>query len=99
MLNLNFPGTSESTFQKGFRMLDYLHKVTREATDRGASAVEYGLMVAAIAAVIVSIVFGLGQLVSGTFNSTCSAMRNAPAHTAVAGTDCNSETSRTAATP
>jgi len=38
--------------------------------DRGASAVEYGLMVAAIAAVIVGLVFGLGGLVRDTFSTT-----------------------------
>jgi pilus assembly protein Flp/PilA len=36
----------------------------------GASAVEYGLLVAAIAAVIVVIVFGLGALVRDAFSST-----------------------------
>ncbi|HST85800.1 MAG TPA: Flp family type IVb pilin [Kineosporiaceae bacterium] len=39
--------------------------------DRGASAVEYGLMVAAIAAVIVGIVFGLGGVVQNVFTNTC----------------------------
>jgi pilus assembly protein Flp/PilA len=38
--------------------------------DRGASAVEYGLLVAAIAAVIVAVVFGLGALVRDALNST-----------------------------
>jgi Flp pilus assembly pilin Flp len=40
------------------------------APDRGASAVEYGLLVAAIAAVIVGIVFGLGGIVGATFQQT-----------------------------
>ena len=53
-------------------MLRYIRTVMRSASDRGASAVEYGLMVAAIAAVIVGIVFGLGSLVKGTFNTTSS---------------------------
>jgi pilus assembly protein Flp/PilA len=57
-------------------MLRYIRKVMRSASDRGASAVEYGLMVAAIAAVIVGIVFGLGRLVGGQFNKTCSAISN-----------------------
>jgi pilus assembly protein Flp/PilA len=52
-------------------MLSYLHKVMRDTKDRGASAVEYGLMVAAIAAVIVGIVFGLGGVVQGVFTDTC----------------------------
>jgi pilus assembly protein Flp/PilA len=38
--------------------------------DRGASAVEYGLMIAAIAAVIVGIVFGLSSVVEGAFSRT-----------------------------
>jgi pilus assembly protein Flp/PilA len=55
-------------------MLAYLRKVSRHARDRGASAVEYGLMVAAIAAVIVGVVFGLGTLVKSAFDKTCSAV-------------------------
>jgi pilus assembly protein Flp/PilA len=55
-------------------MLAYLRKVSRHARDRGASAVEYGLMVAAIAAVIVAVVFGLGTLVRSAFSKTCSAV-------------------------
>ena len=58
--------------RKGSAMLSYLRKVTRDTKDRGASAVEYGLMVAAIAAVIVGIVFGLGGIVQGVFKKTCS---------------------------
>lgn len=38
--------------------------------DRGASAVEYGLMVAAIAAVIVGVVFFLGDMARSTFEQT-----------------------------
>jgi pilus assembly protein Flp/PilA len=56
---------------KGIRMLSYLRKVMRDTKDRGASAVEYGLMVAAIAALIVGIVFGLGGIVSEVFTDTC----------------------------
>ena len=56
---------------KGIRMLSYLRKVMRDTKDRGASAVEYGLMVAAIAAVIVGIVFGLGNVVANVFQNTC----------------------------
>ena len=53
-------------------MLAYLRKVMRRAEDRGASAVEYGLMVAAIAAVIVGAVFALGTSVQNTFTNTTS---------------------------
>jgi pilus assembly protein Flp/PilA len=37
----------------------------------GASSVEYGLLVAAIAAVIVLVVFALGTWVRGAFDHTC----------------------------
>jgi pilus assembly protein Flp/PilA len=39
--------------------------------DEGASAVEYGLLVAAIAALIVLVVFALGGVVKGVFKDTC----------------------------
>ncbi len=52
-------------------MLTYIRKVMRAGLDRGASAVEYGLMVAAIAAVIVGIVFGLGGVVQNVFTNSC----------------------------
>ena len=60
-------------------MLAYLRKITRHARDRGASAVEYGLLVAAIAAVIVGVVFGLGSLVKGAFEKTCTTMNSSVA--------------------
>jgi Flp pilus assembly pilin Flp len=40
--------------------------------DTGASAVEYGLIVSLIAAVIVAVVFGLGVLTKSKFTDTCS---------------------------
>jgi len=43
----------------------------RGIRDRGASAVEYGLMVAAIAAIIVLIVLALGGVVQQIFTNTC----------------------------
>jgi pilus assembly protein Flp/PilA len=51
-----------------------LRRSVRATADRGASAVEYGLMVAAIAAVIVGTVFALGGFVKGTFDKTCDAL-------------------------
>jgi pilus assembly protein Flp/PilA len=56
-------------------MLTYIrtvltHHATEHFGDRGATAVEYGLMVAAIAAVIVGLVFGIGKLVSTAFSTT-----------------------------
>ena len=44
----------------------------RLRSDRGATAVEYGLLVALIAAVIVGIVLVVGQQVSNAFNSVSS---------------------------
>ena len=49
------------------------HLVAQERNDTGASAVEYGLLVAAIAAVIILLVFALGGFVKGAFKQTCDA--------------------------
>jgi pilus assembly protein Flp/PilA len=43
----------------------------RRDNEDGASAVEYGLLVAAIAALIVIIVFALGGIVRDVFQGTC----------------------------
>lgn len=53
-------------------MLAYIRKVTVAKKEDGASAVEYGLLVAAIAALIVIVVFALGGLVRDVFKNTCS---------------------------
>jgi pilus assembly protein Flp/PilA len=66
-------------------MLAYIRRTARGIRDRGASAVEYGLMVAAIAAVLVAIVFALGNIISGAFSQTCSAISTG---TPVAGQTC-----------
>jgi len=55
-------------------MLAYVRKLSRQARDRGASAVEYGLLVAAIAAVIVGLVFGIGTVVKDAFQKTCNTL-------------------------
>jgi pilus assembly protein Flp/PilA len=54
-----------------------IRRVRKCTTDRGASAVEYGLLVAAIAAVIVGIVFGLGGIVNSEFQRTSDCIANA----------------------
>ena len=41
--------------------------------ERGASAVEYGLLIAGIAALIVVAVFALGPVVQEAFTDTCTA--------------------------
>jgi pilus assembly protein Flp/PilA len=40
--------------------------------EQGASAVEYSLIVVAIAAVIVAVVFAVGKYTEGNFGATCS---------------------------
>ena len=58
-------------------MLEYMQRlVNRNRDEKGASAVEYGLLVAAIAAVIVVVVFALGKLINGAFNTTCSTIKS-----------------------
>ncbi|CAB4704882.1 MAG: Flp family type IVb pilin [Actinobacteria bacterium] len=62
-------------------MLDYLRTLltARRTTseERGASAVEYGLLIAGIAAVIVVAVVALGPVIKGAFTSTCTQMTSA----------------------
>jgi len=45
--------------------------MTHTRTEDGASAVEYGLLVAGIAALIVLIVFAFGGIVSNLFSDSC----------------------------
>ena len=47
----------------------------RQDEEKGASAVEYGLLVAAIAALVVIIVFALGGIVRDVFTNTCSGIK------------------------
>ncbi|MDQ6640980.1 MAG: Flp family type IVb pilin [Actinomycetota bacterium] len=51
-------------------MLEIIRNWTHRKED-GASAVEYGLLVAGIAALVVVIVFAFGGVISGVFKSTC----------------------------
>ena len=68
-------------------MIAFVRNVRRHhKNDEGASAVEYGLLVAAIAAVIVVVVFALGGLVKNKFNSTCNGIKT-NGHT-VTSSDC-----------
>jgi pilus assembly protein Flp/PilA len=48
-----------------------MHRVRLPHTDTGASAVEYGLLVFAIAAVIALIVFAFGLVVGDTYQGAC----------------------------
>lgn len=47
--------------------------------DEGASAVEYGLLVAGIAAVIIVVVFALGDTITGLFEGVDNCIENAGA--------------------
>jgi pilus assembly protein Flp/PilA len=58
---------------------------TKSRSEEGASAVEYGLLVAAIAALIVVIVFAFGHLIAGVFKGTCDTIQT---NTPSAGTAC-----------
>ncbi len=52
-----------------------LHANRSERDERGASAVEYGLLVAGIAALIVAVVFLFGGMIRDTFDKTCSTIQ------------------------
>src|SRR5205823_11572881 len=67
--------------QGGTELMHYIWSLRNRARDdEGATAVEYGLMVAAIAAVIVLVVFLLGRYVFGEFSRTCTNIAaNSPA--------------------
>lgn len=56
-------------------MVDYLRillnaRIAR-MDERGASAVEYGLLIAGIAALIVVVVFAFGGVIAKVFSGTC----------------------------
>ena len=57
-------------------MLQLLQRLTARKDEKGASAVEYGLLVAAIAALIVIIVFALGGVVKDVFKETCDTIQS-----------------------
>ena len=61
-------------------MLDYLRIMLNarlaKRDDRGASAVEYGLLVAGIAALIVLVVFAFGGTIQSVFQDTCNKVAN-----------------------
>jgi pilus assembly protein Flp/PilA len=52
-------------------MLEYLRTITTRRNQDGASAVEYGLLVAGIAALVVVVVFAFGGVIKGAFEKTC----------------------------
>ena len=66
-------------------MTRFMRRITKNDAEMGASAVEYGLLIVAIAAVIVVIIFALGGVVQGLFSKTCSTV----SENASAGGDCS----------
>ena len=62
-------------------MIDYiliktgLNGLIARRDEEGASAVEYGLLVAGIAALIVAVVFLFGGMIEGVFTDTCSTIQ------------------------
>ena len=70
-------------------MLQFIQRFTRRDEETGASAVEYGLLVAAIAALIVIIVFALGGIVKEVFDNTCDTIGSNDNNSATS-TDCTS---------
>jgi pilus assembly protein Flp/PilA len=56
-------------------MLDYvrilLDAQRAKLDERGASAVEYGLLIAGIAALIIVVIFAFGGVLNNVFNDTC----------------------------
>jgi pilus assembly protein Flp/PilA len=57
-----------------------VERLTRRQRDDGASAVEYGLLIAGIAALIVVIVFALGSQIGTLFGNSCGTIRSAIEH-------------------
>jgi len=59
-------------------MLDYLRIMINaqkaKMDERGASAVEYGLLIAGIAALIVVVVFAFGGVINNIFSTTCNSV-------------------------
>jgi pilus assembly protein Flp/PilA len=65
-------GAASRRSQKGIAMQHHIRTLAhRRRGDTGASAMEYGLLVALIAAVIVVAAFALGGLIRDTFTDTC----------------------------
>ena len=60
------------------KVITYIRRLSqaKSGAEEGASAVEYGLLVAAIAAIIILVVFAVGSWVKGAFKDTCSAFNS-----------------------
>jgi pilus assembly protein Flp/PilA len=63
-------------------MIQFLQTIASRRDEDGASAVEYGLLVAGIAALIVAVVFLFGGLIQNVFSNTCDKIKNSASITA-----------------
>jgi pilus assembly protein Flp/PilA len=70
-------------------MLQLMQRLVHRKNEKGASAVEYGLLVAAIAAIIVLVVFALGKIVKSAFGNTCQAISDNGTGAGVSGAACS----------
>ncbi len=55
-------------------VMDMKTSEASQGTERGASAVEYGLLIAAVAAVLVIVIIALGVGVFGLFDDSCNSL-------------------------
>ena len=56
-------------------MLELFRIIRRPREEDGASAVEYGLLVAGIAALVVAVVFVFGGVIKSAFQTTCATVK------------------------
>ena len=56
-------------------MLEFIRTITARRNQDGASAVEYGLLVAGIAALVDVVVFAFGGVIKSSFTKTCSSIK------------------------
>ena len=67
-------------------MLEFIRTITSRRNQDGASAVEYGLLVAGIAALVVVVVFAFGGVIKSSFNKTCQTIKSNGTNSAGTGT-------------
>jgi pilus assembly protein Flp/PilA len=67
-------------------MLQYFRTILAQRDQDGASAVEYGLLVAGIAALIVLVVFLFGGMISNVFQGTCENIQKSATSVTFSGT-------------
>ena len=69
-------GVQHTTGSRRKDMLARIRTMKTQKREEGASAVEYALLVAAIAALIVIVVFAFGGLIKDIFSDTCTTIDN-----------------------